>query len=1516
MGKHMNLSTRTFETPRKRWRGALGVLLAGALLFGPGTGAFAESPGGDPTQAPEVSPAPTDPGESTEGPAPSAPKPATKPKPAPKQSKAAPQAAAAGTLSIALAQKDGTPAWNFQDDSESNGIVRTNDLVVYTIHLTANGDNPDTKVTLDIPQGAVLNRIPAFCDAGSTLTPDASAFGAPVLPVTATAWKSLPKQTLVCVLGDLKTFDGAFDVAVKVRPEVPNGTKLPAGASVTTTDTTAPLESNGVEATVAAQAQYDVSKNGLMPVDPSGGDINNGSTGQADVTCVFDPSKRCIQQWYSIALSLPQGAKGNSPASEISFVDNLDPNAFFGAGTTSNASWDPSFAPRIRSVGVNYGADPSLPLGGFTRNVNANATNSVRDSGTPSFTGTPGGAYTITFKNADLTGYTYPSKNANGTAVADQQRAAVITGSVSVEYPVEAVPALGVAQGGTWTLTSKNTLGQVQVTDINGTGNASGADDPRNNNRIVKTVATLDGGFGKYFVGVPGSPGFQKWQDFNEGYAQLSGLPAQTAVKSGDAPVSAGQTVISLLQATNRASTALPNTTQNAAICDVWDVNQFHIAPGNYPGAGAGGGTAQTAPSNGKAVWLSGTFGTGVKSLENVQYGVVGFAPDPSVNAGVAPAVNGCADSRITWFDSIAAAGGPTKVGAVRVQIVNERGTGSEGTLWVSVALQATATPRPVGTVMPNYGSASSVWAAPGHQATLAEVLAGSQVRNSYNGANHTGVGLGDRVLAADLFSSINKQVQDPQSGAWVDEIQAFSGGQTANFKLIPSVSSGNPTAQSDSVSVEDCIPKGFALESSSRPYTTIPGANANLTCKPGETYVRWDLGSVQVGDALDPITYSVKVSKLLGAGTYTNTARITAAGDPAALDPSKFPRVTDTQNVAIQVLRGVYLEKNVLTPETQVNLPDQPKNENTSWEVRLGNMDTTGPRDMDVIDRLPVATGGAGNAFHGTMSFVGAEVTEWGAGDPGHQRSTLYYTTESSFDLDPNASSNTNPDGSVTAIWSAILPADPSKVTGVRLVRDGAFAEGEQLAFRIDMVGVGNHGGDSYRNTANAVAHQGLGGLLVASDNSKVVAGVLGDRVWWDLNRDGVQNDNEPGAKNVPVRVVGTDDLGNPVSLATTTDASGIYGFPELRASDAKGYIVTFTKPDGSEFTQPRAADSTPANDSDAAIDSGKSDPVVLGVSTKNLDIDAGLLPFGGLQINKMLEGVGVKPFGSNDTLVFDAVCTFGDTEVLNQRITLRVNGGTSVTSEVLGSLPALATCTVTEVDGGHADTGSLPGPVQVVIPWSPESQTSGVAIASLTNYYSAGQVQLEKRLEGDAKRLEKVKNTKFEFTVTCQIEEKGADGKPLRTDVVSGKWKLKGGETIILGIDDRAPILLPIGTRCFGSEINDGGADRSTIDHDSFANAVEVTEGKPNALQTLSIIAVNIFTCANGACAENPNPPTPGTNTPDPRNGGNGPGLALTGGPALMTLFIAGMLALAAGGVLLVLRLRRRRAEAAPLD
>lgn len=1636
-------------------------------------------------------------------------------------------------LAIKLTQVDGTPSWNWQDDSDSNGIVRTNDLITYTVQLTANGAQQDTKVTLEIPQGVVLNRIPAFCGTGSTLTPDASEFAAPELPTTATSWQSLGQQTLVCALGDLGSenagLDMKFDVTAKVRPEVPNGTVLPAQAAVTTTEVTNPLDSNSVEATVAAQAQYDVSKNGLMPIDPNGGDINNGNIGQADVACAFDPSKRCIQQWYSIALSVPQGAKGNSPANEISFVDNLDPNAFFGAGTTSNPNWDPSFAPRIRSVGVNYGADPSVPYGGFTRNANADAANSVRDSGTPTFTGTPGGAYTITFKNADLTGYTYPSKNANGTPVADQQRAAVITGSISVEYPVEAVPALGVAQGGTWTLTTKNTLGQLQVTDINGTGNAANADDPRNNNRVVKTVATLDGGFGKYFVGVPGSPGFQKWQDFNEGLAQLSGLPAQTAVKSGDAPVSSGQTVISLLQATNRASTSLPTTTQNGAICDVWDVNQFHIAPGDYPGAAAGGGTSQSRPSNGEAVWLSGTFGDGVKSLEQVQYGVVSFTPDPSVNAGVAPAVNGCADSRITWFDSIAAAGGATKVGAVRAHVINGRGTNSEGSLWVSIALKATDAPRTTGAVMPNYASASSVWTASDDRATLTEVLAGSQTRNSYNGENHTGVGLGDRVLAADLFSSINKQVQDPVSGAWVDEIQAFTGGQTANFRLIPSVSSGNPTAESGSVFVEDCIPKGFTIETSSQPYSLVPEADANLSCKPGETYVSWNLGAVKVSDELEPITYAVKISALVPAGTYVNTARITAQGDPAALDPEKFARVTDTQNVQIQSLRGVFLEKRTLTPQTQVNLPGQAQDELTSWEVRVGNMDTLGPEDIDVIDALPQA-GLSDNNFTGTSSFVSAEITEWGSSDPDQQRSKLYYTTAATVNRNPNNAVNTNADGSLTAIWSETLPADPSTVTGVRLVRDGVFDKGEQLAFRIDTVGVDNRAGDAYRNLANAVAHKGLNGLMSATARSTVVSSSLGDTVWWDLDRDGIQDDGEPGAKDVPVKLTGTDDLGNAVEITAVTDADGKYVFANLRASDAKGYTVTFSKPDGTEFTKQHAPDSTTSNDSDAASDSGTSDPVVLGPDAKNLDIDAGLLPFSALMIVKTLDGVGANAQPKDAQYVFDVVCTFADETVFEQEVTISGNGTTSIPSDELGPIPTGASCVITETDDGGADAapapltvllawdeqtpvgkvtpalvtnrfsagtisvtkelagdqdvvdsksdtvfeilvtcqvqdadtgdradvysgtlkvkggqtvtatdengdpvllpvgatcfaeetgtggasgvkidhdsfengvvveagkpdelqqlgievvntfemtegaliinkvlegkgveqfsktdeltfevvctrdgetvfeqnvtlavdgqkivtsgelGPIPGnskcvvtetghgnaddaaaPVEVTIPWDSASNTAGTVTASLTNYYSAGQVQLQKALEGDATRIEQVKDTKFEFRITCQIEERNASGETVRTDLVSGTWKLKGGEIVILGVDDSTPLLLPVGARCFGEETDNGGATRATISHDSFENAVEVTKGSPDELQMLTISAVNTFTCEDGTC----DPETPGK--PEKPQG---PNLAVTGGS------VAGIAAAGIGllgfGLLLLLR-RRREANAA---
>src|SRR5690606_26856548 len=117
-----------------------------------------------------------------------------------------------------------------------------------------------------------------------------------------------------------------------------------------------------------------------------------------------------------------------------------------------------------------------------------------------------------------------------------------------VEFPLAAIQALGGENNGVWTLRGTNRLSDLKVTDINGFGNAPGADDPRNNNnKFINFQARTSGSLDKWFAAEPGSDGSQDFREFDPGYYGATGLPGQTVRRSGDAPVSAGQAVISVI---------------------------------------------------------------------------------------------------------------------------------------------------------------------------------------------------------------------------------------------------------------------------------------------------------------------------------------------------------------------------------------------------------------------------------------------------------------------------------------------------------------------------------------------------------------------------------------------------------------------------------------------------------------------------------------------------------------------------------------------------------------------------------------------------------------------------------------------------------------------------------------------------------------------------------------------------------------------------------------------------------
>jgi uncharacterized repeat protein (TIGR01451 family) len=129
-----------------------------------------------------------------------------------------------------------------------------------------------------------------------------------------------------------------------------------------------------------------------------------------------------------------------------------------------------------------------------------------------------------------------------------------------------------------------------------------------------------------------------------------------------------------------------------------------------------------------------------------------------------------------------------------------------------------------------------------------------------------------------------------------------------------------------------------------------------------------------------------------------------------------------------------------------------------------------------------------------------------------------------------------------------------------------------------------------------------GPGGNIPTVDfGFTLIPGQVGDRVFDDFNGNGVQDANEPGLLGVTVTLTGTDVLGNPVTLTTTTDATGTYRFTGVPASSAAGYTVTITPPAGyTELTTPGGATQTfpfPAGSSLDTVDFGlRRPPATIG--------------------------------------------------------------------------------------------------------------------------------------------------------------------------------------------------------------------------------------------------------------------------------------------------------------------------------
>ena len=219
-----------------------------------------------------------------------------------------------------------------------------------------------------------------------------------------------------------------------------------------------------------------------------------------------------------------------------------------------------------------------------------------------------------------------------------------------------------------------------------------------------------------------------------------------------------------------------------------------------------------------------------------------------------------------------------------------------------------------------------------------------------------------------------------------------------------------------------------------------------------------------------------------------------------------------------------------------------------------------------------------------------------------------------------------------------------------------------------------------------------------------------VGDYTWMDVDRDGIQDGDEPAMPGVTVTLTRadgsavTDASGNPVA-AVTTDANGQYKFENLLPGD---YKVSFQAPAGFEATTSEAGD-------DRAADSnGASASVTLVQGQTDDTIDFGAVGTGVIGDQLFVD---VNQNGGNAP---DA----GDKVLPGVKVTLTWTGPGGITRTYE---------TTTDADGKYKFENLLPGDYKVSV--DPESLLKVEPLLDVLTHSPAGDVAAKKVVSGEAK-------------------------------------------------------------------------------------------------------------------------------------------------------------------------------------
>ena len=234
-------------------------------------------------------------------------------------------------------------------------------------------------------------------------------------------------------------------------------------------------------------------------------------------------------------------------------------------------------------------------------------------------------------------------------------------------------------------------------------------------------------------------------------------------------------------------------------------------------------------------------------------------------------------------------------------------------------------------------------------------------------------------------------------------------------------------------------------------------------------------------------------------------------------------------------------------------------------------------------------------------------------------------------------------------------------------------------------------------------------------------------------------------------------------------------------------------------------------------SVNHGPANPLTIQVGEPEVTIRAvNTFDAGSIQLVKTLSGEAAK-YGEGP-FDFTISCTLGGVDVPQQTVSLTPKNLQATVS----GLPVGAVCAIHEVSAGNASV-TLPRLVATV---TVPSATGTPVVVEVDNPFPAGRLTVSKEVRGAAADL--TKRARFRIRVICEFR---------------GERVLRETFTLRAGKSKTLADPLPMGTLCWGKELGDTGAGKSSVSPSKLSAAIPVSEEEP----AVTVTATNKFKAGN---------------------------------------------------------------------